>query len=358
VSGADLLCFLLSLPKLYQHSFFERHGSVGEAVDALTRNATLRQLGYVLSGVSGVSPYRLPSHYLEMGKRVIGTVVGNPVHFVGGNRQVADRLVGFIRLHGGQLAFQEKVEQILWKGSSDFRIVTDRGEYTCDFVISNAGIKTTILDMTSPALWDKSFWAEVEALKTTLQVINIFLTLSPSQAFPPGYGAFFAATDPVQEFALLEKGQFPEQSMFILQVPTNLEKEPVPYHQATLQFYCPRGEVSPQALDQQARHVMTEGLDNLFAGLSQQVIDYQVYNPIRYEREFGLKPFVFGISPDICNRRYGLQTPRERLFCVGDSVQPERPSVAQAMESGILCAQEIVRRKAGLQHGFSSRIKA
>jgi phytoene dehydrogenase-like protein len=94
---------------------------------------------------------------------------------------------------------------------------------------------------------------------------------------------------------------------------------------------------------------MTDGLDRLFPGLSDHVTSYIVYDPTRYEREFGLRPFVCGTLPELNNRRFLSQTPVPNLFCVGDSVQPDRLSVPQAMEFGILCAQRIAEQLVGDQ---------
>ena len=89
---------------------------------------------------------------------------------------------------------------------------------------------------------------------------------------------------------------------------------------------------------------LVAGINELFPGLSGRVISYTVYDPSRYEQEFGLKPFVFGASPALNQRRFSPQTSVPNLFCVGDSVLPERPSVPQAMESGILGAQKVLKR--------------
>lgn len=348
--SVDILRFLMRLPRLFRPSYFDRYRSVGEMLDSLTSNENIRQIGHILFGVSGVSPYTLPSHYLRMDRGASGTRVGNPVHLFGGNRRVADLLTAFILAHGGRLLFQERAEQIVFKDGRACGVVTDRGEYTADFVISNADIRTTILKLSQLGPWDDSYMREVESLRQPLALICVFLTFESLEDLPDGFGVFFLpGGSPDEEFHALEAGQFPEQSTFCLQVPTNLEKGTSQYHRATLQFYHPRGAVAPEVLERQVYRVMTEGLERLFSGLSSRVLSYTVYDPARYEREFGLTPFVSGVSPDLSHQRFPPWTPVPNLYCVGDSVQPERPSVPQAMESGILCAQEIVRKVAGDQ---------
>ncbi|HEY74533.1 MAG: hypothetical protein DRI81_13830 [Chloroflexi bacterium] len=345
VTWGDILCFLRRTPNLFRQSYFDRHRSVGEALDSLTSNEVIRQMGYVLFGVSGISPYSLPSSYLRMSGDTAGTRIGNPVHILGGNKHLADSLVTFISAHGGHLSFREKVKRIIFKDSRAYSVVTDKGQYRADYVISNADIRTTILQLSRPGPWDDPYLREVNSLKRPLALVCVFLTFEPSFDLPNEFGAFFMPGDsPGKEFQTLNAGQFPERSTFCLQVPTNLERRTVENHRATLQFYHPRGSVAPQALKQQVHKVMTTGLEQLFPGLSGRVISYTVYDPSRYEQEFGLKPFVFGASPALNQRRFSPQTSVPNLFCVGDSVLPERPSVPQAMESGILGAQKVLKR--------------
>lgn len=360
VTWRDILAFLLRAPNLFRQSYFDRHHSVGEALDSLTGSEVIRQVGYVLFGVSGVSPYGLPSSYLRMSEYASGTQIGNPVHIVGGNRHLADSLVDFISAHGGHLSFQERVGRIDFKDSRACGVLTDKGRYGADYVISNADIQTTVLQLGRSGSWSDPYLQEVKSLERPLALVCVFLTLEPALDLPDGFGAFFVAGNcPATEFQKLYAGEFPERSTFCLQVPTNLERGAGERHRATLQFYCPKGPVAPEDLRRQVQKVMTTGLERLFPALSDQVISYTTYEPSRYEREFGLRPFVFGTSPALSQRRLSPQTPVPNLLCVGDSVLPERPSVPQAMESGILGAQAVLRQMegAGSLRGHRARSK-
>jgi phytoene desaturase len=335
----------MKVPALFRSSYFDRFISVGDVLDYTINNDTIRQIGYVLFGVSGVSPHRLSSHYLRLDKNANGTRVGNPVHLFGGNKRVADTLTTFILAHGGRLVFNEKVERIIFEGNRASGVVTNNNNYSMDFLISNTDIRTTVLRLSQPWHWEDSYLKEIQVLNQPLALVCIFLTFDSSFELPEGFGVFFMSGDnPSEEFQALEAGCFPTQSTFSLQIPTNFEDPTPKYHRATLQFYYPKGAVSPQVLQQQIDMIMNDGLEQLFPGLTGRVVSYTVYDPTRYEQEFGLKPIVFGVSPDLNYRRLPQQTPVHNLFCVGDSVQPEKPSVPQAMESGLECARIIAAR--------------
>jgi phytoene dehydrogenase-like protein len=344
VSWTDILWLVMKISKLFKPKFFDSYKSVGEVIDSLTRNDIIRKIGYVLFGASGVSPYSLPSRYLRIDKDAPGTDVGNPIHFLGGNRIIADQLVSTIGEWGGEIHFEENVERILFENGRASGVVTKGAHYSADYVVSNADIHSSIVELSPPEIFKGNNYLEkVSLIEKPLSLVCIFLTFVLSAEFPRSFGAFFVpSASPIDEFEMLQSGRFPEQSTFCLYVPTNIERRTEAVHRATIQFYYPRGLVSSDALNQQVEEILTPGLERLFAGLSSKVLNYTVYDPQRYEQSFGFKPVVFGASPNLVYTRLPQQTPISNFFCVGDSVQPDRPSVPQAMESGLTCARMIV----------------
>ena len=341
----DIFRLALKIPNLFKPSYFDCHQSIGETLDSLTSNDIIRKIGYVMFGALGVSPYRLPSHYLRMDKHALGTKVGNPVHFLGGNRAIADLLTNFILKLGGQIVFEQKVNRIIFENGRACGVVTKKAHYFADFIISNTDIQTTILNLCPPDVFQcDPYISKVKALKKPLSLVCVFLTFDSMTKFPRGFGAFFVPSpSPIEEFEILEYGQFPKQSTFCLYVPTNVGEGMERVHRGTLQFYYPRGSVTSEVLNRQVQQVLTIGLDYLFGGLSSKVLNYSVYDPQRYEQSFGFYPSVFGVSPDLNQERLPQRTPISNLFCVGDSVQPDRPSVPQAMESGLFCAHMLAK---------------
>ena len=346
VSWADILWLVMKISKLFKPKFFDSYKSVGEVIDSLTRNDVIRKIGYVLFGASGVSPYSLPSHYLRMDKGAFGTNVGNPIHFLRGNRAIADSLLSTILECGGEIVFEENVERIIFENGRASGVATKEAHYSANIIVSNTDIQTAIFKLSPPEVYMKNSYLEkVSILKKPLALVCVFLTFDLLTKFPHGFGAFFVPSiSPIDEFEMLETGRFPEQSTFCLYVPTNIGQGAKTVHRATLQFYYPKGSVSSDALNQQVNEILTSGLERLYVGLSSRVLTYSVYDPQKYEQSFGFKPIVFGISPDLAYERLPQQTPISNFFCVGDSVQPDRPSVPQAMESGLQCARMIVNK--------------
>jgi len=343
VSWWEILLFMYRSRILSDTSTFERYESIGQVFDKIVANKTMRRFFDVTVGVSGISPYCLPSQSLSKKSPIVKYKAMNPEYFPGGNGKISTTLFD-LAAKNGEIVFNEKVNKILVKNGCAVAVKTNRGEYSGDVIVSNAGLRNTVLKLTDSGNWPVDYYEEVKEIKTTLQVANIFLTFSRSFKIPKEFAVFLVSYDVNKEFQTLEKGSFSSQSMFILHVPSNIEPYLKGDCRATLQFYYPRGQVTAACLDVQVQKVMYDGLEKLFKGFSKAITSYTVYDPIRYEQEFGFSPYVFGVSPELNCKRFPNQSPITNLYCVGDSVMPEGPCVPQAMDSGLDCAQLIATK--------------
>ncbi|HVN96223.1 MAG TPA: FAD-dependent oxidoreductase [Syntrophorhabdaceae bacterium] len=338
----ELLRMKYKARALSDPGWFRVHPSVGHIIDSLTGNSILRKVLHTASGLSGTSPYRLPGTYLDENGRVIHYRALNPEYLPSGNAGIAHELLRLARTHC-EVLLNTKVSHIEIHDGIARSVETDKGRYEGRIVVSNTGLKETVLRLTDSSAWPAPYYEEVRNLGDALQVVNVFLTFSRSFALPRGHAVFLMPYEVHEEFRLLETGSFPLDSMFVLHVPSNINAGDGATHHATLQFYHPRQMASQDSVKRQAERVVRLGLNNLFDGLSQAVIDYIVYDPRRYEEEFGFVPSVFGVSPDLKYRRFPVKAPVSNLFFAGDSVEPDGPCVAQAFESGLECADRICR---------------
>lgn len=322
---------------------FKRYESVGQIFDKVITNDSLRHFFDSMVSVSGVSPYHLPASYLSTHNPAEKYKNSMPEAIHEGNGEISSILVDLAQSNC-QVIHNAKVNKILVKNGRAIGMKTNIGEFSCQVVVSNVGLRSTILRLTDPGDWQADYYSQIANLETTLKVVNIFLTFSSSYKIPPGIAVFFVSSDIKEGFQALDKGRFPNEPMFILHIPSNIDPNIDGDRPATLQFYYPRGEVTSRCLDDHVQRTMHDGLEKLFAGFSRAITGYSVYDPIRYEREFGFPPSVFYVSPALGQHRFPVRTPIPNLLCVGDSVQPDFPCVPQAMESGLECARIIAAK--------------
>ncbi|MBA7519510.1 hypothetical protein ES705_11589 [subsurface metagenome] len=352
VSWIEMLRFTYRCRQILSDpSTFERYESVGGLLEKLTTSEILRRLINATFGGTGTDPYRLPSRYLDKENPAVRYRTLNPEYLPEGNGKIASMLFDLAQ-RNGKVVFRVKVNEIKVKDRYALCVETDQGEYSSDVVVSNAGLRSTILNLIDSEHWQKDYYFKINELPETLKVVNVFLTFSRSFGIPPGFAVFAECNDLSQGFRTLEKGSFPRQSIYALHIPSNVEPDSKGDHRATLQFYYPRGQrITLQSLEEQVHRIIHDDLGKFFEGFSKAITNYTVYDPVRYEQEFGFSPNVFGVSPDLSYPRFQIETPITNLFCVGDSVAPDGPCVPQAMQSGLNCARMIATR---LGVGFQS----
>jgi len=344
VTWAEMLRFQFRCRRILSDpSTFEKYQSVGHLFERLTSSEILRHFMNATFGGTATDPYRLPSRYLYTKHQGVSYKALNPEYLPGGNGKIASVLSDLAR-RNGQIALNVKVKKILVKNDCAVGVKTNQGEYSSNMIVSNAGLRSTVLNLTDSEQWQRDYYFQVNKLPTTLKVVNVFLTFSRSHTIPPKFAVFAECNYLSHGFRMLEKGSFPSQPIYALQVPSNVEPNSSGDHRATLQFYYPRGRVTSECVKDQVHRIIQDGLEKIFPGFSKAITSYSIYDPIRYEQEFGFPPNVFGVTPDLSYPRFPIQTPIPNLYCVGDSVAPEGPCVPQAMQSGIDCARMIAAK--------------
>ncbi len=341
-SWTEIARFCMNSGKISNQSkkYYENK-SIGEIFDEAISSKTIRLFFAAMAGVSGISPYDLPGRFLAKDvERILNYKSQNPEYLPEGNGEIGARLWG-IAEKNSTILFNHNVKRIIVEKERAVGVETNAGEFYADVIISNAGIKPTILEMTPSKAWPEEVFKAAKRAKESLRVVNIFFTFSNSFSIPRDRKVFLMPFDVKEEFEALEQGKFPRQSMFIVHIIHDSGHEDAKESRGTIQFYYPRGEVSDEDVRMQVQKIMEAGIDRLFDDFSNAITNYSVYDPKTYERAFGIAPKVFGIAPDRDYKPFPIRTALNKLYCVGDSVEPEGPCVPQAMESGIECGKMI-----------------
>lgn len=296
----------------------------------------------------GAHPEALPASCL---KTFFGLRYGfhRPVYPMGGAHRIPEALVEAIRRAGGEVRTGQRVEAIRIEGSaaSGVRCAGDEIPATVA-VVSNLELGATFrLAGPVPAL------AQLAATATTwhrgLSFSNLLLRLKPgSCAFaslgPRGTapGSTLLADAPAAHVINeLEAGRLPETPILnVVQTQALAEETPGEVALSILALW-PRSPVGAE----ESRRFVEAALDRLERfdpGFRSALLWHRLVTPDEYEPAFGFSSCPSPVLESPLYEKSGWSLPVARLYNVGTTVQPPGCHTGSAMESGRLCAAEIL----------------
>jgi phytoene dehydrogenase-like protein len=98
---------------------------------------------------------------------------GAGLYFKGGYGRMAESLASAVRLRGGDVFTNARVEKIEIKEGRVTGVVTAMGTFTAPIVISNAGIQPTVLKLAGPEHFEKAYVEYVRKLQPSLGLMGI-----------------------------------------------------------------------------------------------------------------------------------------------------------------------------------------
>ena len=296
----------------------------------------------------GAHPNALPASCL---KTFFGLHYGfhRPVYPIGGAHRIPEALVEAIQRAGGEVRTGQRVEAIRIEGgiASGVRCSGDEIPATVA-VVSNLelGVTLRLTDLVP----------ELAALiKTTttylrgLSFANLLLRLKPGACGFASLGARGAAPGSIllvdapaaQVISELEAGRLPSAPILNV-VQTQALSEEAPSEAAlSLLALWPR---SPVTAEERHRFVESalDRLERSDRGFRSALLWHRLVTPDEYEAAFGFSSCPSPVLESPAYEKSGWRLPVARLYNVGTTVQPRGCHTGSAMESGRLCAAEIL----------------
>lgn len=314
----------------------------------------------------GAHPDALPASCL---KTFLGPRYGfhRPVYPVGGAHRIPEALVDAIRRAGGEVRTGQPVEAIRIESGAARGVRCAGDEIPAAVaVVSNLELGAT-LRLTDAVPELGALAATAATYRRGLPFANLLLRLKPAacgfaSTGPRGAiaGSTLLADAPAASVIdQLEAGRLPETPILNL-VQTQALSEEVPGEVAlSLLALWPRSPVT----DRQRRGFVEGALDRLERfdpGFRAALLWHRLVTPDEYERAFGFSSCPSPVLESPLYEKCGWRLPVARLYNVGTTVQPRGCHTGSAIESGRLCAAEILaggwNRRAG--HGRAARISA
>jgi prolycopene isomerase len=239
-----------------------------------------------------------------------------------------------------------KIKKIHVQNNQARAVELDDGEIiNASVIISNAGIKTTMLDMVDKIHLPKAYLDRVARLKGSWSALTVKLALDKKIA--DGVGGFYVPTlDPEKYFAQLQAGEVPDEMALWITIPSNYSPKlapegkqliclgsPVPYREDVdwTPYIEKCVEMAVKIYPQIPKHLMWQ--DNT--------------TPTFLERTVGREGALIDaaqVKGQVGKDRPSIVTPIDGLFLAGSDVGGRTIGVEMAAQSAISCAAEVERK--------------
>ena len=296
----------------------------------------------------GAHPDALPASCL---KTFFGLRYGfhRPVYPIGGAHRIPEALVEAIRRAGGEVRTGQRVEAIRIENGAagGVRCAGDEIPATVA-VVSNLELGTT-LRLAGPVPALAPLAATAATWRRGLSFATLLLRLKPGAcalASPGPRGAVPGSTLLVDAPAdrvidELEAGRLPATPILnVVRTQALAEEAPAEIALSVLALW-PR---SPVGAEERGRFVEAalDRLERFDPGFLSALHWRRLVTPDEYEAAFGFSSCPSPVLESPLYEKCGWRLPVARLYNVGTTVQPRGCHTGSAMESGRLCAEEIL----------------
>jgi phytoene dehydrogenase-like protein len=255
-------------------------------------------------------------------------------------------LKGF-KKYGGEFE-QGKVKRIVVsEGKVQGVELSDGKLLEAPLVISNAGIRKTVLGLVGEEHFDKGYVNYVRDLKPSCTALVIHIALSKKIIDVPG-GVTVPSEDPVKYFRQLERGEIPEKPTIWAAIPSSITPEVAPQGKQLLVLGVPVPYRDDADYWKKWADKLFAAGEELFPGISEYIIWKEVATGDRVKKldDLGVGFPVAQTNWQCGANRPSMISPINGLYYVGADVGKRAIGVDMAAESALRCA-EIVANKLG-----------
>ncbi|MGA9525608.1 MAG: FAD-dependent oxidoreductase [Myxococcaceae bacterium] len=315
--------------------------------DAIARVASgpgLQDILHLFAWLVATHPSVLPASSLSSS---LGATYGygKTWYPAAGAQAIPEALASIVRSSGGEIHTGRSVERITVERGVVSGVLCDGEHIPSPVVVSNAEIRRTLAlagDAVAPEIR-----ARIDALPRSLSVATLLLLVSPDAPILKRIdlrrgapGSIVILDDSVAEtMARLESGEGLPNPVICIALGEAIAQaapgRPVPLSVVAL---WPNAEVDEdryvdETLARIERHV------GEFGG---KLLHCELVTPGRYESRFGFSSCPAPVLERVGSRKPGRALFIPGLFNVGASVQPQGTHAGAALESGRLCARELL----------------
>ncbi len=271
---------------------------------------------------------------------------------VGGCIKIPETIWKGIEKKGGEIKLNTSVERILLEKNKVMGVITKKGEkFEAPLVISDIGIKETVLKITGEKNFPREYVQKVKKLKPSLGVLVWRLLLDKKITDYPFL--FAVQKDTEKYFKEFDEGKIPGYPpMVFIPVISNMSPSLVP---GEYQLVLPAIIVNYEAIKDKNwepwKKMLQDTVYTIFPDIKEHIIWNEFFNPAQAETLWGKEggPCIgLGQSTtQVGENKPDFKTPIEGLYLAGADAGKEVSGVGieLALSSGVKCGEEIVKNR-------------
>ncbi len=311
-------------------------------LNRFTDNETIHTLMAFISTASFVVPYWKCSagEFLHILKNMHQAgAAGYPMQECGAIAEAY--LKGFLKA-GGEYR-REKVEKIIvWDNQARGVVLGNGEELKSKVVISNTGVKPTILDLVGGKYFDSAYLDKISRLEHSWSAVVVKIAVDKkisdlkASMYMPSY-------DPQSYFSQVEAGEVPDDLALWITIPSNISPSLAPPGK---QLICAGSPMPYQKKADWGKWIesCTATMKRLFPDIDKYAMWQDNITPANIDSMGAKDGTVIGLAQSVGQvgrNRPSIQSPITGLFHAGSDVGSRAIGVELAAESAIRCAKEV-----------------
>lgn len=256
----------------------------------------------------------------------------------GGCVSITNAYMKGLEQYGVDVQFGCPVERVVIEGGKAVGIVSKGEEFRADYIVSNAGIKETVLDLVGPECFDADYVAYIEGLE--ISFVSIIARFALDTIINPEIKMLSNFSSlPAKEYNdTLARGEMPDEINAFIVVPSSFDPSVAPEGKQLIMMTT---AVSAD-LDLKYAPAILEALidvvEEYFPGMREQALFVEKVLPEDAARIMGEGGAGIGIAQQVGQAgkdRPAIKTPIEGLYIVGAEAGGSGVGIELAVNSAI-----------------------
>jgi phytoene dehydrogenase-like protein len=240
---------------------------------------------------------------------------------------------------------REKVEKIRVEDRRVRGVEVEGEHIEAGAVISNAGVKSTVLDLVDERHFDGDYLEMVRNLKSSWSAMVLKVALD-KKITDLTASIYIPTLDPIGYFEKLKRGEVPEEMTLWLMAPSNAIPSLAPQGK---QLIC-AGSLLPYRAGMDWQPFVERGfqtLERLFPEIPEHTLWKEAVTPADIEKWVAREGVLIEVAQaagQVGKDRPSIRSPVEGLYFVGSDVGRRAVGVELAADSAMRCAEEVEDR--------------